>query len=267
MTRTILLADDSSTVQRVIELTFAEEDIHVVTVVSGEQAIARVETDRPDIVLVDAAMPGKNGYEVASFIKHSPQLSHIPVLLLAGAAEPVDQRRAAEAGCDGVLEKPFEPELVIARVKELLRGAGTSILDLPLHEPVKGANNRNDSLDEFFVKLDGVMTSLTAFGPDEKTVAPPVVKAVSPPTGKSTLPALKEAFAALLAAEQEAGDSTHTAWPNGPTIGDELVDRVAARVLERMSDRVVRETVSNLVSSVAERLVREEIERIKATIK
>jgi CheY-like chemotaxis protein len=120
VTRTILLADDSSTVQRVIELTFAEEDIHVVTVGSGEQAIARLETDRPDIVLVDAAMPGKNGYEVASFIKHSPQLSHIPVLLLAGAAEPVDQRRAAEAGCDGVLEKPFEPELVIARVKELL---------------------------------------------------------------------------------------------------------------------------------------------------
>ena len=96
MARTILLADDSSTVQRVIELTFAEEDMHVVTVGSGEQAIARVETERPDIVLVDADMPGKNGYDVARFIKDSPQLSHIPVLLLAGTAEPVDQRKAAE---------------------------------------------------------------------------------------------------------------------------------------------------------------------------
>src|SRR5581483_382901 len=65
-------------------------------------------------------MPGKNGYEVARYIKQSPRLSHIPVVLLTGAFEPVDQARAAEAGCDGVLAKPFEPQMVIGRVKELL---------------------------------------------------------------------------------------------------------------------------------------------------
>src|SRR5262245_53467871 len=65
-------------------------------------------------------MPGKNGYEVAKHIKQSPALSHIPVVLLTGAFEPVDQERASEAGCDGVLAKPFEPQLVISRVKELL---------------------------------------------------------------------------------------------------------------------------------------------------
>ena len=65
-------------------------------------------------------MPGKNGYEVAQYIKQSPTLSHIPVVLLTGAFEPVDQARAAEVGCDGVLAKPFEPQLVIGRVKELL---------------------------------------------------------------------------------------------------------------------------------------------------
>src|ERR1700688_746568 len=120
MPRTLLLADDSVTIQRVIELTFADEDIRVVAVGDGNQAIARVEEEPPDIVLADVGMPGKSGYEVPSYIKHQPRLAHIPVLLLTGAFEPIDQQKAAEAGCDGVLAKPFEPQLVIARVKELL---------------------------------------------------------------------------------------------------------------------------------------------------
>jgi CheY-like chemotaxis protein len=117
---TLLLADDSVTIQRVIELTFADEDVTVVAVSDGDQAIERLEASPPDIVLADIGMPGKNGYEVAQYIRRSPKLSHIPVVLLTGAFEPVDQARANEAGCDGVLAKPFEPQLVIGRVKELL---------------------------------------------------------------------------------------------------------------------------------------------------
>jgi CheY-like chemotaxis protein len=117
---TLLLADDSVTIQRVIELTFADEDIQVIAVSDGDQAVARLEAAPPDIVLADIGMPGRNGYEVAQYIKQSPHLAHIPVVLLTGAFEPVDQARAADAGCDGMLAKPFEPQLVIARVKELL---------------------------------------------------------------------------------------------------------------------------------------------------
>src|SRR5712691_1605345 len=122
--QTLLLADDSVTIQRVIELTFADEAITVVAVSDGDQAIERIEADPPDIVLVDIGMPGRTGYEVAQHIKQSPRLKHIPVLLLTGAFEPVDQAKAAAAGCDGVLAKPFEPQLVIARVKELLGRGG-----------------------------------------------------------------------------------------------------------------------------------------------
>jgi len=117
---TLLLADDSVTIQRVIELTFADEDVDVIAVSDGDQAIQRIEAAPPDIVLADIGMPGKNGYEVAQHIHQSPRLSHIPVVLLTGAFEPVDQARAAEAGCDSVLAKPFEPQLVIGRVRELL---------------------------------------------------------------------------------------------------------------------------------------------------
>jgi CheY-like chemotaxis protein len=118
----LLLADDSVTIQRVIELTFSGEDIDVVAVNDGEQAIARIPTERPDIVLADIGMPKKGGYDVAAFVKGRIDLEHIPVLLLAGAFEPVDQARAEQVRCDGVLIKPFEPRQVIERVRELLEG-------------------------------------------------------------------------------------------------------------------------------------------------
>jgi CheY-like chemotaxis protein len=119
----LLLADDSVTIQRVIEMTFAGEDITVIAVGDGEQAIARLIEDRPDIVLADIAMPKRSGYDVAAFMKSRPELASIPVLLLAGAFDPVDQARAEQVKCDGVLVKPFEPAQVIARVRELLGGA------------------------------------------------------------------------------------------------------------------------------------------------
>ena len=122
MPHKLLLADDSVTIQRVIELTFADEDVQVIAVGDGQKAIERIEAERPDIVLADVGMPERDGYEVAAFVKGTPHLAHIPVLLLTGAFEPVDEQRASAAGCDGVLAKPFEPHMVITRVKELLSG-------------------------------------------------------------------------------------------------------------------------------------------------
>jgi len=135
MPHKLLLADDSVTIQRVIELTFANEDVQVLTAGDGEQAIARVQADQPDIVLADIGMPKVSGYDVAAFVKGHPELAHIPVLLLTGAFEPVDEPRAQASGCDGVLVKPFEPQHVIARVRELLQGAKGSprqaVADIP----------------------------------------------------------------------------------------------------------------------------------------
>ena len=120
---TLLLADDSTTVQRVIQLTLAGQDIDVVAVNDGEQAVARIDANRPDIVLADIDMPKRSGYDVCTFIKNRPDLARIPVLLLAGAFDPVDQSRAAQVQCDGVLMKPLEPAQLAERVRELLNGA------------------------------------------------------------------------------------------------------------------------------------------------
>src|SRR5262245_13035150 len=123
MSKKLLLADDSVTIQRVIELTFSGEDVQVLTASDGEEAVARIAADKPDIVLADIGMPKRSGYDVSAFVKAKPELSHIPVLLLAGAFEPVDEAKAKEVLCDGVLVKPFEPQQVIARVHELIGGA------------------------------------------------------------------------------------------------------------------------------------------------
>ncbi|HXV64571.1 MAG TPA: response regulator [Vicinamibacteria bacterium] len=122
----ILLADDSITIQKVIELTFSDEDFELHTVGNGQKAIDEIRSVMPDVVLCDIIMPEKNGYEVCEFIKSSPDLRHIPVLLLTGAFEPFDQERAKAAGCEGFLAKPFEPQTLISRVKELLVSAPVS---------------------------------------------------------------------------------------------------------------------------------------------
>jgi CheY-like chemotaxis protein len=460
--QTLLLADDSVTIQRVIELTFADEDIKVVAVSDGDQAIQHLDAAPPDIVLADIGMPGKNGYEVAQYVRQTPKLSHIPVVLLTGAFEPVDQARATEAGCDGVLAKPFEPQLVIGRVKELLvkghhslSSADTVITASPFGaaETATRAAAAEPPLDDYFDRLDAAFSNLGVQPPApvaakaEPTLAPPPapthtadidwfspasasaapsdgwdwpaaeaaatpapdlplsfgstqpdlagaetsapaptpaavpvidhnpaapggaesaqsdshmiaaaaaqvapIPAVhveppadeilhaapapepraaqtihdpapaipAPPTPVPALPAavvpmpvvaaptvpapqplalvprpvpevpaaampsLGEAFAALLAAENNDPASPMPQWPAAaaaptpapaptpgpaPEITDAMLDDVVRRVLERMSDAVVRDTASQLVSAIAERLVKEEIDRIKTALK
>ena len=126
MAHKLLLADDSPTIQRVVELTFANEDVDVVAVGDGAQAIAAIEDDEPDIVLADVSMPGKDGYEVASFVRRDPGRARIPVVLLTGAFEPLDASRCDAIGRHDVLIKPFEPREIVGKVRALLDPAASA---------------------------------------------------------------------------------------------------------------------------------------------
>src|SRR5262245_55246108 len=129
-------------------------------------------------------MPGRNGYEVARFIKQSPSLAHIPVVLLTGAFEPVDQARASDAGCDGVLAKPFEPQLVIGRVKDLLArrsaaaAASGTLAPIPTSAPSVPAPGQSPaiSLDSYFDRLDAAFTNVSA-APAATSGRPPLAPA------------------------------------------------------------------------------------------
>lgn len=120
MARKVLVADDSVTIQKVVGLTFANEDIELSFVDNGDEAIAVAKRIKPDLILVDVLMPAKSGYEVCEIIKSDPELQHIPVLLLTGTFEPFDADRCARVGADGTITKPFESQTLIREVRELL---------------------------------------------------------------------------------------------------------------------------------------------------
>jgi CheY-like chemotaxis protein len=121
--RKLLLADDSATIQKVIDLTFADEGVQVVSVSNGQEAIDRLLEIRPDVVLADAFMPSRTGYEVCEYVKTNEQLKHIPVMLLVGSFEPFDEAEARRVGADDILTKPFQSiRRLIDRVGALVSG-------------------------------------------------------------------------------------------------------------------------------------------------
>src|SRR5512138_582137 len=120
----ILLADDSITIQKVVNLTFMGEGFEVVAVSNGDQAERRLADVQPDLVLADIFMPGKNGYELCEAIKESPQYRHIPVVLLVGAFEPFDQAEARRVKADAHLTKPFESRTLVDTVRKLISASG-----------------------------------------------------------------------------------------------------------------------------------------------
>lgn len=120
MAKKILLADDSITIQKVIMITFASEEYDIVIVGDGDAAVAKAKEIRPDLVMADVAMPGKNGYEVCDTVKNDPALKNTPVLLLAGTFEPLDKEEAKRVKADDSIVKPFESQELVEKVKDLL---------------------------------------------------------------------------------------------------------------------------------------------------
>ncbi len=294
MPHRLLLADDSVTIQRVIELTFAEEGVEVVSVGDGLEAIERLRTEPFDIVLADVGMPGTDGFEVAAFVRSQPQLAGVAVVLLTGAFDTLDEARVAEVGAAAVLVKPFEPQMVIAKVRDLLSGLPATETAATTDVPTARPSTSPRSADDYFDRLDKAFATLNtsldeprelvrpaasnaapvaprasaARKAPEEPVAPDAPEAPGEPEApgghpvKSSPSGLADTFATLLAVEQ--GELPPSALLPSPRAGDdELVDRIARRVVEQLGDRAVRDLAADIVSRTAERLVREEIERIK----
>ena len=295
MSKTLLLADDSVTIQRVIELTFAHEDVRVISVSDGQRAVDWMEGSSPDILLADVGVPVIDGYALAEHVKSTPRLNHVPVLLLAGAFEPLDRVRVQQAGCDGVLIKPFEPQQLVSTVKELLakpvslataaqvvaggrsqsrRGAEAetaTVTPFPGPVPARSSDAAAEAaaLDRAGAhpeplelptrnlwELDAAPAPRPA---DSEAPAPTsaLSAALSAPAGGKV--SLVNAFSALLAAEQAVPSATTSTAAPAAAISEATVEDAVRRVLVRMTDDLVR----RLVLETAERLIREEIEKIK----
>jgi len=128
----ILVADDNSNIQKMVGLALKDQGIDVVAVGNGEAAVRKISDIKPDLVLADVFMPVRNGYEVCQYVKGDAALAHIPVILLVGAFDPLDEQEAQRVGADGVLKKPFvPPDPLISMVKSALTRAGVLIGGAP----------------------------------------------------------------------------------------------------------------------------------------
>jgi len=234
MFRTILVADDSPTIRRIVELAFSDSEFRVDCVGSGGEALARLESVRPDLVLAAVAMPEPAGYELCRAIKASER--PVPVILLAGTFEPFDPEMAQDCGADAHLIKPFESAALRDKVQQLLvpTPEGERVVAVEVAE-----TGPPTAVEEVLVdfeqpeedELPEVGGSEYAL-PDELPVAAP------------------EAPPAELV---EAGEAP----------SPELVEAVARAVVQRLSADVLREVAWEVVPPLATRIIRERIRELE----
>ncbi|MEQ1759494.1 MAG: response regulator [Vicinamibacterales bacterium] len=265
-THTLLVADDSQTVHRILEMACAGESVDVVTAVDGDLAIARIAEHPPDIVLADIEMPKRNGYEVAEFVRGRADLAHIPVLLMSGMFGGVDEDRVRALGAE-VLVKPLKPGHVISRVKHLLQAQDQresvprqEVVELPRPESVEvpqpepvavvqpdivenaavapaAVPGPATTAEDYFSRLDAAFKSLerplaragdpaAAVGGDGAAGASEPV-----PTLQELLNRLPEASRSRLTASASSPESTLTDRETS------TLDAIAARVVEHLARR------------------------------
>ncbi len=264
MTRTILLADDSVTIQKVVELTFMDEDFQVETVGTGTEALDQLEAIRPDLVLADVHMPGADGYEVCQRTREI--LPATPVLLLVGTFEVFDQDRAARVGASGHLKKPFDSQELLRRVKELLAApppaweaieAPSGEILVPIEEP--------GWLPEPAAPAAPPATDWNLEAPPETSwsLEPPApIEPVAPPPAPAPVAAAPSAPSPSVAELPAAASGNGGGGP----LSEADVERIARRVVELLGEGVVREVAWEVVPDLAEVLLKARIRELEASV-
>lgn len=235
MKRTILVADDSVTIRRVIELTFADTPLRVVSVGTGAEAIERIDAVRPDLVLADVVMPDPTGYDICAHVKRSAR--PVPVLLLAGTFEPFDPARAKSCGADGHVVKPFDSRSLVDVVERLLASSAFA------------EEEASDGETEAESEAEAVLDDLASECATDADL--PV---------RGTRPMEREEELDIVETEQGPSPSR---GGDGHGLTPDQMETLIRAVIERMSDRVVREVTWDVVPDLAETLIRERLRQLE----
>lgn len=123
MSTTLLLADDSPTIAKILQMSLQSEPYVIRSVLTADEAIKELQSAPPFFFLVDLTLPEKDGYEFARMVRRDPNLQSVRVVLLASAFEPVDDAQFAECGADGLIKKPFDPSELRAALRDLAQVA------------------------------------------------------------------------------------------------------------------------------------------------
>src|SRR5690348_1804560 len=139
---TVYFIDDSATMREVIKIAFRKENIHVITCADAAAALAQFGEAAPDAVITDVIMPDKDGYEVCDFIKQHDRFGRTPVILMSGVVNKTVAEKAMAVKADELIRKPFQPQDLIVRVKNLLNPRSTAA---PLDAPAANSAPRPSS--------------------------------------------------------------------------------------------------------------------------
>lgn len=332
--RKLLLADDSKTIQKVVNLTFAGEAIEVITAGDGDAAMEKFTEAQPDLVLADVNLPGLSGYEFCERIKRDEATKKTPVILLVGSFEPFDKAEAKRVGAEDFLTKPFQSiRQLIEKVSDLLNGNGgeetlnyTTNFGAETENSPEKVNDSaegfdSDSSDARAAADEMILTSQIGSLPIDEAqkfnasfISEPLEEDNFEPTEKSfdaefsdlrmfeadgnsadkTLSSDREGFnenlsavAVDAAADEkvyEFADNQISVDTNRETrkfsandldemdlleipplenlardgyFSPELIEAVAQKVIERLSDRSVREIAAEIVPPIAESIIRQ----------
>jgi CheY-like chemotaxis protein len=149
-TPTVYFIDDSATMREVIKIAFRKENIHVVTCPDAATAMAQFEDTAPDAVITDVIMPDKDGYEVCQFIKQHEHLGRTPVILMSGVVNRTVAERAMAVKADELIRKPFQPQDLIARVRNLLNPKSTPAPGASADDSPDGPRASSQALNSLF---------------------------------------------------------------------------------------------------------------------
>lgn len=244
MKKKILIADDSITIQKVIEMAFLESNYEVVSSGDGKDALSKLNQHAPDIVLADTIMPEMDGYALCSTIKSMPDFSHVPVLLLSGTFEPFDRERAESSGADGIIMKPFESRLLVEKVEQVLNPIAEEVIVPEIEIPAP------EWREEEHPVIDQEMSSVEETPAEDFPVDLEDALEIS-----EALPAEPHSFG-----ERESRESPEI---TPQRLTEEEMDSIARKVFHMLSEDVVKKIISETISETAERIIRERIRELE----
>jgi CheY-like chemotaxis protein len=177
----ILVADDSITIQKVIGIIFGGDEYSLTVVDNGKAAVDKAREINPDILLIDALMPGMTGYEVAEAVRSTPSLAAKPILILTGSFEPFDEEKAKKSGADDFIAKPFESQQIITKVRDLLEMGRSRAQSAPPAPPQPAAEAAHELIPDVPNLTEVTQTAAPAdiWGAFTPETEPPV-EAVAP---------------------------------------------------------------------------------------
>jgi CheY-like chemotaxis protein len=249
MKKKILVADDSITIQRVIQISFPEDEFEVICVGNGKEALDKIESFSPDLVLTDVIMPETDGYALCKTIKSSADLSHIPVLMLVGSFEPFDEDKAEESRADGIITKPFDRAMLVEKVKQTLQP------DLKESTQETAGKSSHPSFETKVVEESGTEDFPISLDKDSVIDLSKPSEAVQGERREELIDQTKEEKA-----EESEGIPGET---KAIRLNDAEIEAIARKLIDSLPKNLLGDIIKASITAVAEKIIKEKIKELE----